>query len=149
VNNRQKKVLFNKISHHFNGDLKGKTIALWGLAFKPNTDDMRAAPSRTLMETLWEQGASVRAFDPEAMDETRRIYGDRADMTLCSSPEECLAGADALAVVTEWTAFRSPDFNAIKQSLKQAVIFDGRNLYDPGQLEKVGFTYYAIGRGIS
>jgi UDPglucose 6-dehydrogenase len=146
VNGRQKRVLFAKIQKHF-GALRGKVIAVWGLAFKPNTDDMRAAPSRVLLEALWAEGASVRAYDPVAMPETRRIYGDRADLTLCSSSAEALVGADALAIVTEWQEFRSPDFDNLKTSLKQPVIFDGRNLYDPAQMARLGFGYYAIGRG--
>jgi UDPglucose 6-dehydrogenase len=146
VNNRQKSLMFDKISRHFNGDLAGKTIALWGLAFKPNTDDMRAAPSRTLMEALWSAGASVRAFDPEAMDEARRIYGERPELTLVDSPEAALEGADALAVVTEWGTFRSPDFDHIKATLSQATIFDGRNLYEPERMRADGFSYYCIGR---
>ena len=147
VNNAQKQVLFAKISKHYGGDLKGKTIALWGLAFKPGTDDMREAPSRVLMEQLWAAGATVRAFDPAAMKETRRIYGERADLTLCSRARETLEGADALAIVTEWKEFRSPDFENLKRQLKAPVIFDGRNLYDPSMMKKLGFRYYAIGRG--
>jgi UDPglucose 6-dehydrogenase len=146
VNDRQKTVLFNKIKAHF-GNLRGKTIALWGLAFKPNTDDMREAPSRVLMEALWREGARVRAFDPVAMAECARIYGERSDLTLCKSSPEALAGADALAIVTEWREFRSPDFDAIKATLKDPVIFDGRNLYDPAHMVRAGFSYYAIGRG--
>jgi UDPglucose 6-dehydrogenase len=146
VNDRQKAILFSKIKAHF-GDLRGKTIALWGLAFKPNTDDMREAPSRVLMEALWREGARVRAFDPVAMPECARIYGERAELTLCKSSAEALTGADALAIVTEWREFRSPDFDAIKAALKEAVIFDGRNLYDPGHMVRTGFSYYAIGRG--
>jgi len=146
VNNRQKAVLFDKIEKHFGSNLAGKTFALWGLAFKPNTDDMRAAPSRTLMEALWAAGARVQAFDPEAMDEARRIYGERADLTLTDSAEAALEGADALLTVTEWNAFRSPDFAQIKSQLKQPLIFDGRNMYDPEQLHREGFTYYSIGR---
>ena len=148
VNYRQKEVLFQKIHSHFDGDLQGRTIALWGLSFKPNTDDMRDAPSRVLMEALWQAGARVRAFDPEAMDETLRIYGSRGDLTLCDSPEEALEGADALAVATEWKVFRSPDFDRLKASLSAPVIFDGRNLYDPGFLKSQGFTHYAIGRPV-
>lgn len=148
VNNRQKERMFEKISKHFNGNLKGKTIALWGLSFKPNTDDMRAAPSRTLMEALWAAGAKVQAFDPEAMQETTRIYGDRNDLTLCENKEATLEGADALAIVTEWRNFRSPDFDLIKSKLSNAVVFDGRNIYDPATMAKQGFTYYAIGRGL-
>jgi UDPglucose 6-dehydrogenase len=146
VNFRQKRRLFEKISAHYGSDVKGKTFALWGLAFKPNTDDMREASSRVLMEALWEAGASVRAYDPEAREETARIYGDRADMTLCESADEALLGADALVVVTEWNQFRSPDFEQIRKTLSAPVIFDGRNLYDPGFLVKQGFTYYSIGR---
>jgi len=146
VNDRQKTVLFQKIRGHF-GSLRGKTIALWGLAFKPNTDDMREAPSRVLMEALWEEGASVRAYDPVAMPECARIYGSRADLTLCKSGVDTLSGADGLAIVTEWREFRSPDFDYIKSTLKTPVIFDGRNLYDPSQLARDGFSYYAIGRG--
>jgi len=146
VNFRQKEKILEKISTHFDGDLKGKTIALWGLAFKPNTDDMREASSRVLMEGLWQQGARVRAFDPEARAETARIYGERDDLALCATAENALEGADALAVITEWNQFRSPDFDRIKASLKAPVIFDGRNLYDPVFMIKQGFTYYSIGR---
>ncbi len=146
VNFRQKRRLFEKISSHYGGDLKGKTMALWGLAFKPNTDDMREASSRVLMEALWEAGASVRAYDPEARDETARIYGERNDMALCESADEALQGADALVVVTEWNMFRSPDFDLIRNALSSPVIFDGRNLYDPDFLVKQGFAYYSIGR---
>jgi UDPglucose 6-dehydrogenase len=148
VNNRQKRVLFNKIKAHF-GDLQGKTIAIWGLAFKPNTDDMREAPSRVLMESLWAAGAKVRAYDPVAMPECRRIYGDRADLVLCKTSPEAVKGADALAIVTEWQEFRSPDFDYIKTALRTSVIFDGRNLYDPAHMARAGFGYHAIGRGKS
>jgi UDPglucose 6-dehydrogenase len=146
VNFRQKEKLFEKISAHYAGKIEGKTFALWGLAFKPNTDDMREASSRVLMEALWDQGARVRAFDPEACEETARIYGEREDLALCESPESALAGADALVVITEWNLFRSPDFEQIRSTLKAPVIFDGRNLYDPAFLAKQGFTYYSIGR---
>src|ERR1700676_4002481 len=146
VNNRQKRVLFNKIKAHF-GDLRGKTIGLWGLAFKPNTDDMREAASRVLMESLWSAGAKVRAYDPVAMPECVRIYGQREDLILCKTSPEVLEGADALAIVTEWREFRSPDFDAIKSALRTPAIFDGRNLYDPAQMARAGFSYYAIGRG--
>ncbi|MDH4316710.1 MAG: UDP-glucose/GDP-mannose dehydrogenase family protein [Gammaproteobacteria bacterium] len=147
VNTRQKVRLFDKISAHYRGKLKGKTIALWGLSFKPKTDDMREASSRVLMEALWKAGAGVRAYDPEAMDETRRLYPSEAGLALCKSAKEALAGADALAIVTEWQEFRSPDFQYIKQSLKDPVIFDGRNLYDPSLLASFGLRYFAIGRG--
>jgi UDPglucose 6-dehydrogenase len=146
VNNRQKQVLFNKIKAHF-GDLRGKTVAIWGLAFKPNTDDMREAASRVLMESLWSAGAKVRAFDPVAMPECLRIYGQRPDLVLCKTSPEALQGADALAIVTEWREFRSPDFDHIKGTLRSPAIFDGRNLYDPEHMRKAGFDYYAIGRG--
>jgi UDPglucose 6-dehydrogenase len=149
VNKRQKQVLFNKISNYFGGQLAGKTIAVWGLAFKPNTDDMREAPSRTLIEALWAAGARVQAFDPEAMEEAARIYADEIkgpSLTLCPSADLALEGADALAIVTEWSEFRSPNIELLKQKLKSAVIFDGRNLYDPQLMREAGFTYYAIGR---
>ncbi|WP_295392573.1 UDP-glucose/GDP-mannose dehydrogenase family protein [uncultured Thiodictyon sp.] len=146
VNFRQKEVLFKKISDHFGGDLKGRTIALWGLSFKPNTDDMREASSRTLMEALWAAGAQVRAFDPVAMEETRRIYGDRPDLTLAKDAMLALAGADALAILTEWSQFRSPSFAAIKAALKHPVIFDGRNILDPRLAAAAGLTYLSIGR---
>lgn len=148
VNRRQKRLLFKKIERFFDGDLKGRTFALWGLAFKPNTDDMREAPSRVLMESLWEAGATVRAYDPQAMQECRRIYGDRPDLILCEHPEDVLEGADALVIVTEWQVFRSPDFERIRNTLKQPVIFDGRNIYDPVQMAKMGLHYIAIGRPI-
>jgi UDPglucose 6-dehydrogenase len=147
VNKRQKAVLFDKVSQHYGGDLAGKTIAMWGLAFKPGTDDMREAPSRVLLEQLWKAGAKVRAFDPAAMKEARRIYGERADLALCTRARETLEGADALVIVTEWKEFRSPDFDNLKKQLKAPVIFDGRNLYDPAMMKKQGITYYAIGRG--
>ena len=146
VNDRQKSYLFSRLREHFDGDLRGRTVALWGLAFKPNTDDMREASSRRLMESLWEAGATVRAFDPKAMDETRRIYGERNGLTLCDSPEAALEGADALAILTEWNLFRSPDFDHIRRTLREPVIFDGRNLYEPDALSRMGFHYYAIGR---
>ncbi len=146
VNRRQKNTLFEKIQVHFGGQLKGRTFALWGLAFKPNTDDMREAPSRVLMEALWKAGARVRAYDPAAMQEAQRLYGKQPLLTLCRSPMECLEGADALAVVTEWTQFRSPDFEALKRRLKQPLIFDGRNVYNPETMRVSGFTLYSVGR---
>ena len=146
VNRRQKQMLFEKIQAHFGGKLHGLTLALWGLAFKPNTDDMREAPSRVLMEALWQEGVRVRAYDPAAMQEARRLYGDQPLLRLCHSPTECLEGADALAVVTEWTQFRSPDFEQIRKHLKRPVIFDGRNLYNPQQLRAAGFSHYSVGR---
>lgn len=149
VNHDQKLKLPEFITRHFGEDLKGKTFALWGLSFKPNTDDMREASSRVLMEALWERGAQVQAYDPEAMDEAQRIYGHRPDLKLMGTKEAALQNADALVICTEWQSFRAPDFDAIKKSLKQPVIFDGRNLYDPERLNKRGFVYYAIGRGAS
>ena len=146
VNDRQKHVLFEKIQKHFNGQLKGKTFALWGLSFKPKTDDMREAPSRVLLEALIAAGATVQAYDPEALAEAKRIYGDKAGLTLCKSQAETLENADALCVVTEWKNFWSPDFGQLKLKLKEAVVFDGRNLYEPKQLKAAGLTYYGIGR---
>jgi len=146
VNNRQKELTFKKISDFFKGDLEGKTVALWGLAFKPNTDDMRAASSRTLMEALWEAGARVRAFDPVAHEEARRIYGDRPDLHLCSHADEALDDADVLAVITEWIEFRSPDFTEIRSKLRFPAIFDGRNIYEPKAVTAAGLTHYSIGR---
>ena len=146
VNTRQKKVIFQKINAHFAGNVKGKTVAIWGLSFKPNTDDMRDAPSRELMAELWRHGATVRAHDPVALDECRRLYGERADLVYCDSPEDALRTADVLAVMTEWQLYRSPDFKRVKDQLNEAVIFDGRNLYDPKVLRDHGFSHYAIGR---
>jgi UDPglucose 6-dehydrogenase len=147
VNRRQKEVLVHKMQQHFGAGLKGKSIALWGLAFKPNTDDMREAPARTIIEMLWKAGASVRVYDPVALTEATRIYGERADLVTCRNAYEAATGADALAIVTEWQEFRSPDYERLKELLTSAVIFDGRNLYDPGMVARFGFTYYAIGRG--
>ncbi len=149
TNALQKQKLHGLISQHFNGDLEGRTIAVWGLAFKPNTDDMREAPSRTLLEQLWASGARVRAFDPEAHGEVRRLYGERDDLALCDSQYAALDGADALVVVTEWKAFRSPDLARIGKALREKVIFDGRNIFDPASIEKAGLAYYGIGRGRS
>ena len=148
INERQKHKLFDRINAYFKGDLKGKTFALWGLAFKPNTDDMRDAPSRVLMEALWAAGADVRAFDPEAMQETQRLYGDEPRLSLMGTPESVLQGADALIVCTEWQQFKA-DFDLIKQRLKTPVIFDGRNLYDSERLTRVGLQYFPMGRGES
>lgn len=149
VNHRQKKTLFNKINHHFNHQLAGKTFAVWGLSFKPNTDDIRDASSRILMESLWAAGAKVQAFDVQAMDVVKRVYGPRPDLALCPSKEAALHQADALIICTEWSAFRAPDFAFIKSQLKQPLIFDGRNLYEPTLMREKGFIYYAIGRGES
>ena len=149
VNERQKSILFDKLHKAFDGDLKGKTIAVWGLAFKPNTDDMREAPSRVLMEALWQAGAKVQAFDPEARKECARIYGDRADLTLVDHRKEAVKGADALVICTEWKVFRSVDFDWLKTQLKFPVVVDGRNLYRPEDAKAAGFLYYAVGRGDS
>ena len=147
VNDRQKSLLVRKIKKVFGDQLTGKHFAMWGLAFKPNTDDMREAPSRVIMEALWEAGATVSAYDPVAMDETRRIYANRQELTLAADPQAALTGADALIIVTEWQMFRSPDFDLIKSSLKQPMIFDGRNLYDPALMKSFGIRYFAVGRG--
>ena len=151
VNDAQKGHLFELMVRHYGGEagLRGKTVALWGLAFKPNTDDMREASSRRLLQQLWDAGANVQAYDPEAMHETRRIFGERGDFALCDSASDALQGADALVVVTEWKQFRSPDFARLKTSLSDGVVFDGRNLYEPEEVEAAGLAYYGIGRGRS
>lgn len=145
-NKEQKSVLFKKIYKHYAGDLKDKTFALWGLSFKPNTDDMREAPSRTLMEELWKYGAKVQAYDPEAMEETQRIYGYRDDLRLCGTKEAALRGADALVIVTEWPVFKTLDIDMVEKELKELIVFDGRNLFDVKRMVKKGVTYYSIGR---
>ncbi|MGH8266199.1 MAG: UDP-glucose dehydrogenase family protein [Steroidobacteraceae bacterium] len=147
VNGRQKQILFHKMSRHFAGNLSGCTVALWGLAFKPNTDDMREAPARTLIDLLLKAGARVQAYDPVAAGEAQRIYAGEAGVTLAGNAYQAAEGADALAIVTEWQEFRSPDFDRLKEILKGPVIFDGRNLYDPAMVSRFGLTYYAIGRG--
>ena len=148
VNYRQKDRPVAKLKKHYSGDLKGKKIALWGLAFKPNTDDMREASSRVVINTLIEEGAEVQAYDPVAMEECQRIYGENHDgLTLCDSADATLDGADSLIIVTEWQEFRSKDMAEVKSALKDPVIVDGRNLYDPATMKEKGFTYYAIGRG--
>lgn len=149
VNDAQKDKLFELLDRHFDGALMGKTIAVWGLAFKPNTDDMREAPSRRLLEQLWQVGANVRAFDPEASHETARLYAGRSDLVLCEDAYAALEGAAALVLVTEWKTFRSPDFKRIKKTLTTPVLFDGRNIYEPRVVEAAGVAYYGIGRGRS
>ncbi|MGY3264755.1 UDP-glucose dehydrogenase family protein [Lysobacter sp. HA35] len=149
VNARQKQHLFELIERHYGGNIDGKTFAVWGLAFKPNTDDMREASSRVLLQQLWDAGAKVRAYDPEAREETHRIFGDRDDLVLCDSANAALVDADALVVVTEWKQFRSPDFSRLRAGLADAVLFDGRNLYHPDEVEGAGLAYYGIGRGRS
>ncbi len=146
ANERQKEVLLDKITAKFGNDLSGKNIALWGLAFKPNTDDMRDAPSRVLIKGLWERGATVTAYDPVAMHEATRIFGNDPRLKLVDTQMAALEGADALAIVTEWQVFRAPDFAAIKAKLRNPVIFDGRNLYDPKDVRAAGIEYFAIGR---
>jgi UDPglucose 6-dehydrogenase len=146
VNEGQKAVLVDKIAGRLGAPLTGKRIALWGLAFKPNTDDMREAPSRVLIEGLWKHGATVSAYDPVAIPEARRIYGNDSRIRFAASPYDALSGSDALAIVTEWKEFRSPDFATIKQHLRQPIIFDGRNLYDPAMVREAGLEYFGIGR---
>jgi UDPglucose 6-dehydrogenase len=149
VNKAQKSVLAAKIRKHFGDNLDGRVIALWGLAFKPNTDDMREAPALTVINELLAAGAKIQAFDPVAMKETQRILGDRKGVELVADANAALEGADALAIVTEWREFRSPDFDHLKARLKQPVIFDGRNIYNPDLMARFGFTYYGIGRGLA
>jgi UDPglucose 6-dehydrogenase len=149
VNEAQKSRLFEYLWRAFDGDLAGKTIALWGLAFKPNTDDMREASSLVLMEHLWRHQVTVQAYDPKAMEETQQRLGTTPLLRLMGTKEAALQGADALVICTEWQQFRSPDFDAIKQSLRQPIVVDGRNLYDPARMKKRGFRYFAIGRGES
>jgi len=147
ANDAQKGVLARKIVARLGADLSGKTLALWGLAFKPNTDDMREAPSRELIEALWKAGAKVKAYDPVAMGEAGRLYGKRADLELVDDQDAALDGADALAIVTEWQEFRSPDFDTMRDALRHPVIFDGRNLYEPAMVKSFGLRYFGIGRG--
>lgn len=147
VNHKQKQLLFDKLYDYYDGKLQNKIIAVWGLAFKPNTDDMRDASSRTLIEALWQAGAKVQAYDPIAMTEAKRLYGERDDFTLCKSAKAALTAADALVIVTEWREFQSPMLTLFKEQLRNAVIFDGRNIYDPILMANENITYFAIGRG--
>jgi len=163
VNHVQKRHLLKLIDLHYTSnvitvkagvqhgkvDLGGKTVAIWGLSFKPNTDDIREATSRVVMEGLWDRGAKVQAYDPEAMTEIQRIYGDRSDLLLCNTKEEALKNSDALVVCTEWKSFDSPDFEEMADSLSDKVVFDGRNIYEPQKMEEFGLAYYGIGRGLS
>lgn len=149
INYQQKNKLLKLIFYHFGKNLQGKIFAVWGLSFKPNTDDMREASSRVLIESLWKNGAKVRAFDPAAMGEALKIYGNREDLQLIENQELALKGSDALVICTEWNSFLDPDFEKIKSYLKYPVIFDGRNIYHPEQLAAFGFIYYGIGRGSS
>ena len=151
VNAAQKRTLFDKLMAHFDGDITGRTFALWGLAFKPNTDDMREAPSETLIELITGAGAHIRAYDAEAAETAQRLFSNNDKLSICTNSDETLTDADngpvdALLIVTEWNEFRSPDFTQLKNALKQPVIFDGRNLYDPKHLAELGFSYYSIGR---
>ena len=149
TNHAQKGRLFDLMTHHFEGRIADKTVALWGLAFKPDTDDMRDAPSLVLLERLWAAGARVRVHDPAAMPNARAIVGARGDVQWCDTPEDTLQGADVLALVTEWSAFRRPDFARIANALKTPALFDGRNIYDAAEVEAAGIAYYGIGRGRS
>jgi UDPglucose 6-dehydrogenase len=144
VNERQKRVLVEKVKRRFGAKLSGKIFAVWGLAFKPRTDDMRDAPAIVVIEALLQSGARIQAFDPEATVEARKIFGDR--IVYAARNYDALDGASALLVLTEWNEFRRPDFQRIKELLKEPTIFDGRNIYDPGELKKLGFDYYSIGR---
>lgn len=146
ANQKQKQVLINKIQGYFKNDLKNKVIALWGLSFKPNTDDMRDAPSLVLIKALLEQGARIQAHDPEALDSARKLLGDNPNLVFCLSPEQALEGADALAILTEWNVYKNPDFAQIKRALKKPVIFDGRNMYEPQRMKEENITYFGIGR---
>ena len=146
VNHAQKSVLLQKIIARFGDDLSGKHFALWGLAFKPGTDDMREAPSRVIMKGLWEMGATITVYDPVAMKETLHLYGDRRDLRYADTPMDALYRADALIIATEWKAFKSPDFAAVKARLKQPIIFDGRNLFEPASVAAQGIEYHGIGR---
>ena len=148
VNARQKSKLFEYIGSHYGEDLTGKNFALWGLSFKPDTDDIREASSRVLMEKLWAAGASVRAFDPEAMDEIRKVYGDNENLLLVDSKEDALEGADALVICTEWHNFRAPNFDTMRNKLADKTVFDGRNMYDPLVMKEKGLKYYCIGRPV-
>jgi UDPglucose 6-dehydrogenase len=144
VNTAQKRVLFTKLERHFGGRLTGLRIAVWGLSFKPRTDDMREAPAIAIIEQLLERGATVRAYDPEATATARRLFGDR--ITLCERSYDALAGADALTIVTEWNEFREPNFARMIELMRRPVVFDGRNIYSPEHMRALGFTYFSIGR---
>lgn len=149
VNYKQKNKLLEYIIKHFGENIQGKTFAIWGLSFKPNTDDMREASSLVLMQGLWNAGATIQAYDPVSMDETQRICGQRNDLALMGTKEAALKGADALVICTEWQNFKAPDFELINESLNTPTIFDGRNMYEPSNMKKKGFDYYSIGRGLS
>jgi UDPglucose 6-dehydrogenase len=146
VNQAQKTRLVEKIVARLGSDLAGKTFALWGLAFKPDTDDMREAPSRAIIGALLDRGAAVAAYDPIAMDESRRVFGQTPGLSYATSPMAAVTGADALVVVTEWKEFRSPDFAEIRQKLRLRLLFDGRNLFEPALVRAAGLEYFGIGR---
>ena len=146
VNNRQKSVVYNKVAKHFNHELEGKTFALWGLSFKPNTDDMREAPSLVFIEKMLAEGAKIKAYDPVAMKETKRKIGDK--ITYAENMYDALEGAEALIIITEWNEFRMPNFKKIEELLNNKIIFDGRNIYDPKEVEELGWKYYSIGRKV-
>jgi UDPglucose 6-dehydrogenase len=149
ANERQKHVLVDKVVARFGSDLRGRSFALWGLAFKPNTDDMRDAPSRVIVQALAARGAAMRAYDPVAIDEARRVIGDVPGLQFVASPDEALDGADALLIITEWKEFKSPDFDLIRTRLKQPLVFDGRNLYEPEMMRALGIEYRGVGRGVA
>ncbi len=148
ANSRQKRVLVDRVVARFGEDLSGRTFALWGLAFKPNTDDMREAPSQVIVRELARRGAAIRAYDPVAMPEAGRVLGDVGGLTLVASQKDALVSADALLIVTEWQEFKSPDFDDIRASLRQPLVFDGRNLYDPARMAALGIEYHGVGRGV-
>jgi UDPglucose 6-dehydrogenase len=147
ANERQKRVLVDKIVARYGEDLSGRRFALWGLAFKPDTDDMREAPSRVIVQELLARGAQVCAHDPVATDEAKRVFADAEGLEYASSPMDAAEGADALVIVTEWRSFRSPDFERLRAKLREPVVFDGRNLFEPQAMREMGFEYVAIGRG--
>ncbi len=145
-NEKQKRVLFDKVNQHYDGELNGKTAAIWGLSFKPNTDDMREAPSRVLMQQLWDAGVTVHVYDPEALDECRRIYGERDDLVYFDNHMNAIEGVDMLLICTEWKVFRSPNFKAIAANVRDKIVFDGRNLYQSELVAEAGLQYQSIGR---
>jgi len=147
INSSQREVVFRKAWRHFNMNLKGRTFAVWGLSYKPNSEGIKKSPAIFLVSLLLDQGCTVRVYDPAAMAKAKAYFGERTNLVFCESPERCLEEADALAVMTEWKTFWTPNFEVIKAELKQPVIFDGRNLYDPALMERLGITYYGIGRG--
>ena len=149
MNEKQKSVLPQKINEYFNNDVSGKTFAIWGLSFKPNTDDMREAPSRVVMEALWASGAAINAYDPVAMDEARHLYPNHPHLTFASSAAEVVTNADALIIMTEWNEFKSPAWAEIRNALRHPVIFDGRNMYEPALVAENGFVYHSIGRSVA